>query len=216
MMYFIILYLVLTGTRTQDSNFAIYLFSGVIFFHVFVRGTMGGLTSIVNGSGIINSIKIEKEFFPVVSTLAIAILSLVDIAVFFALMPVFGFTPTWTLILFPIPWILLIVLILGLSYLLSVINAFSRDIHHFWIAFSTAFLFISPIFWKIENASGIILTIHKINPLGQIIELSHSLVVYGKVPPIETWAYVTIFVVAIFFIGYYTFNKLQPKIAEVL
>jgi len=216
LLYFTVLYVVFTSIRDREETFAIYLITGIMLFHIFGRGTSGGLTSLTSSSGIIKSINVNKEFFPVIATVAIGLLAFVDIGVFFGLMPVFQFMPTWTIILLPIPLMLLIILILGLSYFLSLVNVFVRDIQPMWIIFVHALLFISPIFWRLENVDGILLQIQKINPLGQLIEISHKLVIDGQIPPLNEWMYTTVFVFAIFFFGYFVFHKFQYRIVEEL
>ena len=216
LLYFVVLYVVFTSIRERSEDFAIYLITVIMLFHIFGRGTSGGLISLTNSGGIIKSFKINREFFPVVATVAIGLLAFVDVGVFFGLMPVFGFTPNWTILLLPIPLLLLLILILGLSYFLSVVNVFLRDIQTLWMIFVHALLFISPIFWYIDNTEGILLEIQKINPLGQLIEISHQLVIYGQIPTINEWLYTTSYVFVIFFLGYFVFRKLEIKTVEVL
>jgi len=124
--YFSILYLVFTTIVPTGDDFAIYLITGVMLFHIFARGTTGGMASIIGISGLIKSLKINKDFFPIVATLGIAILSLVDVGIFLVLMPIFQFIPSWTIILLPIPLFLLFILILGLSYLFSILTVFCK------------------------------------------------------------------------------------------
>jgi len=126
--YFVVLYLVFSTIRDSGTDFAIYLITGIVFYHIFSRGTSGGLVSLIMNRGILQSVNIRREFFPIVATVAIGILAFVDVGVFFGVMPIFQFVPSWTIILLPIPLILLLVLILGLSFLLSVVNVYIRDI----------------------------------------------------------------------------------------
>jgi len=151
LLYFIVIYVVFTNIRATGENFAIYLITGIIIFHIFVRGTSGGLGSIISNESIILSSNIRTEFFPVVSSVAIGILAFVDIGVFFALMPVFQFIPSWTIILLPIPLILLFFLILGLSYFLSIATVLVRDIQHFLGNFYTFPSFYFTNFLELEG-----------------------------------------------------------------
>lgn len=217
LLYFVVLYVVFNSIRDRGEDFAIYLISGLILFHIFTRGTSGGLISLTNNSGIMKSIKVNKIFFPTVSTVATIILATVDVSVFFLLMPVFQFTPSWTIILLPIPFILLFLLIQGLSYLLSVITVKIKDIQYVWIIFTHSLIFVSPIFWKIsEVKEGPLLLIHRINPLGQLIEITHQIVLYNTIPPIYDWMYTTAIVLGIFFTGFVIFQKLKNTIMEDL
>jgi len=214
--YFIVLYLVFSNIRESGTDFAIYLITGVMIYHIFARGTSGGLVSLTSNVGILQSVNIKRDFFPIVSTVSTGILAFVDIGVFFALMPVFNFVPSWTIILLPIPLILVLILVLGLSYFLSVINVFVRDIQNIWSIMLHALLFLCPIFWMTDEVGGVLSLIQKINPIGQLIELSHKIVTGGEIPPLSDWLYTTLFVLGIFVVGYVMFHKLQDKIMEDL
>jgi len=192
------------------------LITGVILFQIFIRGTGGGLGSIRASAGIIKSMNIRMEFFPVVATAAIGLLAIVDVGVFLGLMPVFQFVPTWTIVLFPLVLLLLLILILGLSYFLSIVSVFLRDIQNIWSIFSHTLLFISPVFWYINETNGILMAIHQINPLGQLIEIAHQLVIDGQIPPLSEWLYTTLFVFAIFFSGYFVLRVFENKVMEEL
>ena len=60
LLYFIVLYLVFTGIQDTGETFPIYLISGIMLYHVFARGTSGGLVSLISNAGIIQSLNIRK------------------------------------------------------------------------------------------------------------------------------------------------------------
>ena len=186
-----------------------------MLYQICSRGTSGGLTSLTGNSSIIKSVHIRREIVPIIATVTISLLAFVNAAVFFGLMPVFQFIPSWTIVLLPIPVFLLLILILGVSYFLSVATVYVRDIQHLWSIFVLALLFVSPIFWYVDDVKvGILLEIQKINPLGQLIEINHKLVINGEIPPISDWLYPTGIIFVIFFVGYAVFQKFQIKIVE--
>ena len=216
LMAFVILYIVFSSMRgNSDPNYPIYLLIGVLFFQIFSRGTQMGLASLRGNAGILKSINISKEFFPVVSTGSTGIVMIVQILVFFALMPVFNYTPPLTVILLIIPMIMLLILVLGLSYILSILFVFIKDVQNGWSIFSYAMFFVTPIFWYVDEIEGVLLNIQQINPLGQIMEIAHK-VIFGEIPPIGDWLYSAFLVLAIFFAGYFIFHKLENKIVEEL
>jgi len=214
---FTILYVVFTSIGETREDFAIYLIVSIMLFQLFSRGTMGGLTSIRDNGVILKSINLKKEFFPVVNTVATCLFLFVEIGVLFALMPIFGFIPTWTLVFLPLVLLLFLALILGVSYLLSIVYVYIRDIHPLWGVAVYALLFVSPIFWYLEDVKGtVLITIQQINPFGQVIELAHKVIVFGQIPPIEEWAYTTIFVLGILFFSFTIFQKFEKKVVEEL
>ena len=213
---FALLYVVFSNIKEiSKEDYAVYLITGIMVYHIFIKGTNTGLGSLVNNSNILKSIKIEKEFFTTVSTGTTSILMLVTLGVFFALMPIFDFVPGITLVLLPIVLLLLLTLIQGVSYILSIVNVYIRDIQQFWGIFSYALIFVTPIFWYLEDVKGVLLTIHGINPLGQLIEISHK-IVFGEIPPIEEWINVTVMIIGIFIVGFIIFKKSESRIIEKL
>ena len=212
--YFSILYMVFTGIQQTKDDFSIYLLTGIMLYHIFARGTSGGLASLIMNSGSITSLKIQKEFFPIVATVAIGLLAFVDVGVFFGLMPVFEFIPSWTIVFLPLTLGLLLLLILGLSYILSIITVYVKDVQIMWTIFVYALLFVSPIFWYVDDANEILLAIHAVNPLGQLIELAHKVVVFGEIPPLIDWIYASGLVALVFIIGYGVFQKYEKFALE--
>jgi len=213
---FLILYIVFTSIRERPDNFAIYLLTGIMLFHVFTRGTMLGLVSIRNNENFITSLNIGNEFYPIVSVGSITLTTLVEMGVFLSLLPFLQFQASWTLVIFPVTVLLMLLLVLGLTYFLSILNIFLRDIQPLWAIFAHALFFISPIFWYAENVDGILLDILKFNPVGQIIELAHNLVVFGQISPLQDWLYTSSIVLGILFVGFFLFKKYESRIAEEL
>ncbi|MCV0393505.1 MAG: ABC transporter permease [Nitrosopumilus sp.] len=214
---FLILYVVFTSIKdvSKQDDFAIYLIFGVFLYHLFIRGSMNGLVSLKVNSNILTFMNIQKEFFPVVNTGSVLLLMFVQLTVFFILVPIFNFSLSWTIVFLPFLMALFLTLVLGISYILSITYVFFKDIHPIWGVLTYSLIFISPVFWYIQDANGILLEIHKINPLGQLIELGHK-IIFGIVPTFEEWIYTTSIVFGILFLGYTIFQKYENKVSEKL
>tara|TARA_B110000438_G_C15779174_1_gene635505 strand:- start:458 stop:1228 length:771 start_codon:yes stop_codon:yes gene_type:complete len=213
---FFFLYMVFTSIREVPiETFPIYLITGVMMYTIFSKGTTSGLTSLFQNATILKSLNIRKEIFPLITTGSTSILLFVNVGVFFALMPLFNFTPSITIILLPFLLLLLLFLILGISYLLSILFIFAKDIQPIWGVFVYAMMFVSPIFWYTDNVDGILLQIHSINPLGQLIEIGHK-IVFGEFPSLEEWGYSTLLVSIVLIVGYSVFQKYEKRVTEEL
>lgn len=214
LLFFVFLYVVFTSIRFGvREDFGIYLLIGIIFFHTFVRGTQGGLTSLRENWGILSSVNVRREFFPVVATTTSSLMLLVELVVFFVLMPVFEFVPSWSIVLLIPILVLLQLLILGASYLLSILFVYIKDIQPLWSVFAHALIFVTPIFWYLDDAGGLALEVQKVNPLGQLIELAHR-VVFGNVPSLNDWMYTAVIVFGILFVAFGIFKKYEKGIVE--
>jgi len=217
LLMFLILFVVFSSIREGPrEDFGMYLIVGVLFYHLFARGTMMGLTSLRENASILKSMNLQKELFPVIATGTTCLFLFVQLGVLFGLMPILEFVPGWTILLLPLLLLLFLVLVLGACYLLSILFVYVKDIQPFWGIFLYAALFASPIFWYISEVEGILLVIQQINPLGQIIELAHKLIIFQEFPDITEWLYTSAIVFGIFFVSYGIFQKLEKKVVEKL
>ena len=97
---FLVLYIVFTSIRDRPGDFGIYLLTGIMFYHVFTRGSITGLGSLSKNRHIITSFKIQKEFFPAVAIGSIVLTTLVEMIVFLGILITFNFIPSWTIVFF--------------------------------------------------------------------------------------------------------------------
>ncbi len=213
---FLLLYIVFTSIRDRGEEFGIYLLSGIILYHIFIRSTLSGLVSLRGNKNFITTLNMGNGFYPIVAMGASTLTTIVEVGVFLALLPVFQFVPSWTLVFFPIIVVMLLFLVWGLTYFLAILNIYFKDIQPVWAVLVHALFFVSPIFWYVSEVDGILLDILKFNPLGQIIELSHQVVVFGHVPPLFDWLYTSAFIAGIFLLGITVFKKYESKVAEEL
>ncbi len=211
-----IMYVVFSTIRAgAGPDFAVYLLSGIVIFQVFARGTQGGLASLRGNDGILKSMKIKKEIFPVAVTISSSVILMIQLGIFFIIASALSHEFTLSILLLPIPLILLFILILGLSYLFSIIFVYVRDIQPAWSIFSYALFFMSPIFWYVDEVDGLLKNIFHTNPLGMIIELVHNSV-FGQVMDLQILVVATVSVLAILFFGFTVFKKVEKDLVQEL
>jgi ABC-2 type transport system permease protein len=130
-------------------------------------------------------------------------------------------------LLVPLYYLELIVLVLGLSMLLSALFVFFRDLGHIWeilslvLFYGSAVVFPFAFIWqhslKLADLVGM-------NPVAQIIQdLRYSLVVPSLPDNQSMGSYIGALVVVpmvlsvlVFVVGFLVFTKLTPKFAESL
>jgi len=65
----------------------------------------------------------------------------------------------------------------------------------------------------LEDGGEIALQIQMINPVGQLVELAHKLVL-NEIPPLNDWLYTTGIIIGILFLGYAIFRSQEKNIIE--
>lgn len=211
-----ILYLVFNALRSADASFVIYLFSGLIMIHLFSRTTVQGMNSLVNKKSIIISLNIPKIIFPLSGILTILYMIGIEIGIFFLFIIILKIEITITILLLPIIFGILIVFATGVSLLLSIIRLYFKDIQSIWGIVVMSLIFITPIFWYVDDMPPEIASLFLLNPLALIIEMAHKVILFNTLPTINEYIYATVSSIVVLLIGWILFVKTEAKIAERL
>ena len=82
---------------------------------------------------------------------------------------------TWHMLLIPYVILELYVFCLGLGLFLSQANVFFRDIQYIYNAFTTAWMYLTPVFYPISVLPEKIAAVLKLNPLYYYIDFFRNL-----------------------------------------
>ena len=193
------------------KNFPVYLLIGNIVFSLNSDSTSQALMSIVGSAGLIKKVYIPKYLFPLskvlsclvnfgFSFIALIIVMLVTRSQFHVEM-LLSFVPLFYLLLFSI----------GLSFILSSVTVFFRDIAHLYSVFITAWMYLTPIFYPMDMLPPQIQAVINWNPMYQYIKYFRLLIMDGIIPAWRTNLFCFGLGLAMLVIGIYSFQKLQDK-----
>jgi ABC-2 type transport system permease protein len=229
LMLFGIMYLVfsiLLKAGAKAWEFPVQLLVAIVAWTFFTEATTTAMNSIAANGDLI-----RKAYFPrwilVASSTSSALLTF---AINTVLVVIITFTLgqldlTWVSLLAPLYYLELIVLVLGLSLLLSALFVFFRDLGHIWEILSLALFYGSAVvfpFATIQQYSKKLADIAGLNPIAQIItDLRHVLIQPMKVPSMASMIGPLVIVpilisVAVFILGFAVFHRLTPRFAESL
>lgn len=212
-----VLYFVFTNIlRSEIENYPIFLFLGLIIWYMFSRATMMGLASLSDKSGIIQNVYFRREIVVVSSSLTSFIMMVFEFAAFGAFVVILQFIPPITIIFLPLILLDLLVLCIGISFILSILNVYFKDIKFIWQVLLQAGFFLSPILYTLDMFPEYIKNILEISPLVPILDSAHSVVMYNELPPIETTLYMIGSTLFFLVLGYIIFRIKEKHIAEVL
>ncbi len=198
------------------AEFAMTLFCGITAFNIFGEcvGRASGLVL-----GVPNYVK--KVVFPLeilsVSSLGAALFhGLISLGILLVGNLLVSGTLQWTIVLLPLVALPLIFLCLGLSWFLSSLGIFVRDIGYTVTLVLQVLLFTSPIFFPIERIPEPFQTIMRINPLSSIVENFRRVLLWGMLPSwigLGLWTFAT---VVVMILGYAWFMKTKKAFADVI
>lgn len=199
--------------------FAVYLILGQTFFSVFQDGTNKSLRSIIDAAPLIQKIQIDKIIFPTEKVVFAGVnfcFSLIAIAL---VMIFFGMIPSWQVILVPVLLVLLLAFTLGVSYMISTLVVFFRDVEHLWSVLITIWFYFTPIFWPYDALAGNgfdwVFTLIQFNPMYHFVATFRQIVTGISLPSdiavAPEFAICAFFAVVTLGVGLLIFKKLEKK-----
>ena len=202
--------------KFEIPNFPIYLLLGLITWNFFKNSTNFALLSLVNRTSLITQVYFPRSIPAISSCLSASIMLIIELGVLGIFMVILGFVPPITILLLPLVFLMGLVIVLGISLPLSVLNVKFRDMEFIWGIVIHAGFFLTPIFYQFDMLPEYIQNILQFSPTVQIVTMAHHLTLYGDLPSTTTILYSIFSTLLILAIGYGVFRKLQARIVEDL
>ena len=151
-------------------SYALAAFMGLIVIHFFSGSTTQALTSIVGNGALLNKIKLPFSIFPVGIITANVVqftTSVLPLVLFLTFLRSGSLLNTCIVIL---PFIALVIVCLGISFLVSSLYVFFRDLQYFYELVTFSLWISSPVFYPPNIVPNPIQPFLKLNPMFTIIE----------------------------------------------
>lgn len=218
---FAFLFTVVFKTRWNTSidnpkQYVSAMFVGLIIYTVFAECVNRAPSLIAAHANYVKKVVFPLQILPVV----VCGTALVGLAVSVVLLLTFHFLviglPPWTLILMPIIVAPLVLFILGVSWIVSSLGVYVRDLAAAVPLITGALMFFSPVFFPIEAVPEGFRDWIALNPLTYWIEEARNVMLWGLLPTWSKWAMHTVGSIAICFLGYMWFQRVRKGFADVL
>ena len=200
----------------SKTEFALVLFAGLIVYGVFSECLNRAPTLIVSNPNYVKKVVFPLEVLPVVSMGAALFHGLVSMVVWFIFYLIFFGVPPVTALLFPMVFLPLILLTLGLSWLLASLGVYLRDVSQVVTVLTGVLMFMSPVFYPISALPPEFQGVLLMNPLTASIEMLRGVVYWGRVPGIEIYFGNLALGIISAWIGFFWFQKTRKGFADVL
>ncbi len=204
------------GTAALPLNFTAYLLSGLIPWLAFQESMTKASTVIVANANLVKQVIFPIEVLPVKGVLA----SLVTQTIFLVLLAVYTLITNhsllWTYFLIPVVFTLQALAMIGVSYLLSSIGAYVRDVKDFVQVFCSVALFIQPILYQPSSIPAAVRPVLYLNPLSYVVWCWQDVLYFGRLVHPWAWGVLAAGSVFIFVFGYRVFLRLKVMFGNVL
>lgn len=201
-----------TMFHNSIENFPVYLFTGKMLFDFTSLSTKQAMQSVTGNAALIKKTYVPKYIF----TLSKVTSCMVDLVFSFGALLIVIFVTraklSWTFLLIPMVIMQIYIFCCGLGFFLAAYNVFFRDIQYIYNAIITAWMYLTPIFYPVENLPYQVQFVVKgLNPLYYYVAQFRDLVCYGRLPGPRIFYGGWFLAFVMFAFGLYVFMKKQDK-----
>jgi lipopolysaccharide transport system permease protein len=213
----LVLYVVFSNLmRIQVQYYQLFLLLGIILWNCLDRGTSMSIQGIIGKPGLVQKVYFPRDILVVSACITAMMMSALEFIVFVIFMAAFRVVPGITVAYFPILFIFEFLLILGLSMALSSLNVYFRDVQFIWRLILQVGFFATPVIYPITIFPEKVRWVVLLNPMALIITMMRDSILYRTQPDMHSLAYVALSALVVLFLGYFIFDRLEPKLAEAI
>ena len=203
------IYLIIFKVRPvgmDPPTYVLYIFAGLVPMLGFSQGLMQGTVSLSGNRDLLLNTVFPPELVPLRET-AIATVSLgIGLAITAAFALVLG-KVAWTWLLVPIFLALMLMLLAGVCWVLSLLNLIFKDIQQVLSYVTILLLVASPIAYTPDMLPPQLRLLLYLNPLAYFVVAFQSLIVLGELPPWPITVGSFCFAFGSFLLGAWVFSR---------
>jgi lipopolysaccharide transport system permease protein len=200
----------------NQADFAVILFVGLIVYNLFAECINRAPTLITSNVNYVKKILFPLEILPCVAMGSASFHAIVSLCMLLVVQLVIAGSIQWTFVFFPLILMPLILATLGISWFLSALGVYVRDIAQITTFAVSVLLFVSPVFYPLSMVPLKFQTIILLNPLTLIIEQSRKVLIFGEIPDWSSLMAYTVCSALVAWLGFWGFQKTRRGFADVL
>lgn len=200
----------------SKADYALKLFCGLIVFQVFAEALTSSPGVILSHPNFVKKVVFPLEILPVSAVLTSLIQAGISLAILLAGIALFEQSFPLTALIYPVILVPLVMLALGLSWFLSSLGVFVRDITHGMIILSNLMFFLTPVFYDIGRLPEGLRGLMNLNPMAAIVLNARGTLMSGRMPDWTAMGIVTVMAFLLMQLGYAWFMKSKKWFADVI
>ena len=193
------------------EHYTTYLFCGNLIFSYFSESTSQGMTSLMGNAAIFTKVNVPKYLFLFSKNVQTLINFGLTMIVFFVFCILDHITFTWKLVFLLYPIALLVLFNIGVGLILSALFVFFRDIQYLWSVFTQLLMYMSAIFYTIDQYSYTVQCLFLLNPVYLFIRYFRKIVIEATIPTIWFHLLMAFWVAVVLGLGCWMYKKYNTR-----
>jgi len=216
MLIFTLVFSVLMTMPTDDIPYPIFSYCALLPWTFFATSLNSASQSVVSNAPLIKKIYFPRELFPISSILSAFVDFAIAGMIFLGMMFFYKIPLTTSLSFFPVIFVIQIVFTLGVSFFLSAINVYYRDIRYAVPLGIHIWMYASPIIYPVSLVPERFRTAYMLNPMAGIIDSYRDVFIKGVAPDFYYLGIAAIASATLFFLCYLYFKRIEMTFADVI
>lgn len=197
-------------------TYSLFIFSGIVVFNFFSEMAFRAPMLLHEYTHFIKQTIFPSDMLAVISTLRATAYTLISIGVMLVFQFAINGTLPWTVLLMPLIFVPFMAFLIGMSWFLCALGAFTRDAGYFMINVVPLFMFATPVFYPHTSLPPPFDFWIYANALTGYVEVMRDIVLLGKVPDLLVYGWTLITSVVTFYFGYWFFDRYRNVIVDVI
>ena len=195
----------------NTPHYTTYLFCGNLIFSYFSESTGQGMQSLMGNSGIFTKVNVPKYLFLFSKNIQTFINFGLTLCIFFIFCILDHILFTWKFVLLLYPICCLVLFNIGVGLVLSALFVFFRDIQYLWSVFTQLLMYMSAIFYTIDNYDPPVQNLFLLNPIYLFIRYFRKIVIEATVPTVWFHLLMAADVAIVLGLGCWIYKKYNTK-----
>ena len=202
--------------KSNETNYTVFLCCALIpwtFFSVAI--SRSAFTFVENGN-IIKKVFFPREILPISVVTSEMVNFFISTIIILGFVLGYGLGLTKYVLLYPFILLIQYLLLIGISFIVSALVVYIRDLNHFIGVFLQLMFYATPIAYSSKVIPANFQWIMKLNPMAYIINGYRDIFYYQQMPDIGGLLIILGIALLLIIVGYAIFSKLQKGFAEQL
>jgi lipopolysaccharide transport system permease protein len=198
------------------SNYALFLFSGMVTWFAFSEGLTRSATSITGNGHLIQKVNFPAEVLPAHLISSAVLNQCIRLGVLIGAAVALGHGLSWHVALVPLVVIVQMMLVLGLGLMVATLSVYFRDTVHWLQSVLLLGMFMTPIFYPADVYPQQFKLLLQLNPLAHLVGVYQELMLNHRFPHQHSIIISVIVSIACLLVGYSVFHHHRNKFADLV
>ncbi len=200
----------------SKTEFALVLFAGLMIFNLFSECVSRAPSLILANVNYVKKVVFPLEILPWVIMGSALFHFMVSLGVWLVAYALLFGPPHWQVLMLPLVLLPLILFVMGLSWAISALGVYLRDVGQIIGLLITVMMFLTPIFYPASALPDKYQAIMLLNPLTPPIEMARGMLYFGEVPNFSLLTFYCLISIVFVILGFSWFQKTRKGFADVL